>query len=104
MLIFNVKIEVYIEESDRNSSYLTKTTNIVVLAEDEYDAADQAFCTIHNRMCNDYGNSPELKEILWENNHTKAKARWDYIVDAYYHMKRYIIYKFNITQVIESGQ
>ncbi len=99
--LFNVEIEIYVD-NQVGSPYLCGTDNVVVIAENRREAADQAFCTIHNRQCYSNRNKTAVKEIVWSDNHTTAKVMWEKIKDAMLNYKRYIIYKFKITQIISS--
>ena len=99
--LFNVEIEIYVD-NQLAPPYLRETDNVVVTAENRHDAADQAFCVIHNRLSLKYSNKHTVKEIVWSDNHTTAKVEFKKVESMIHSYTGYMIYKFKITQIINN--
>lgn len=97
--LFNIEIEIYVD-NQAGSPYLRETDNVVATAENRHNAADQAFCIVHNRQCFKYGNKSAVKEIIWSDNHTTAKVAFRKVESMIHSYTTHMIYKFKITQII----
>lgn len=94
MKIYNIETKIYQIDST-GSKYLCQQSNVIVSAEDNYDAASMAFVKVHDNMKGGELSHSSLKSIQWSKNHTEATVDWEY--------GRKLSYEFNITKVIEYG-